>query len=210
MYEELEDLLHPSECKDLITLCESSLQPKQTEYITGHTLVDGQLKLQGGFDENIVKATHFELPNDHPLVARAWAIGSNWAQHNNYSIDTHTGILVSKYEVGGHYGWHVDGFGKNDRLSAVVQLSDPNDYEGCELQFGEDLTGANRTIGRDIFHDWDLTQRSVKPVHTLSKKIGAGCIFDSFIYHRVTPLIKGTRYTLLTWFREYNDNTENT
>ena len=53
MYEELDDLLHPSECKDLITLCESSLQPKRSEYITGHTLVDGQLKLQGGFDENM-------------------------------------------------------------------------------------------------------------------------------------------------------------
>jgi PKHD-type hydroxylase len=62
------------------------------------------------------------------------------------------------------------------KLSLVMQLSDPYEYEGGELQL---KTGHN-----DI---------------TIPKQKGLVTIFPSFTLHRVTPLTSGTRRTLVVW-----------
>lgn len=78
----------------------------------------------------------------------------------------------------GHYAWHTDLGAESStrKLSIVVQLSDPNEYEGCELQY---------TIGSDH--------------QTAPKEKGAVVIFPSFIVHRVTPITKGIRRSLVLW-----------
>ena len=77
----------------------------------------------------------------------------------------------------GHYGWHTDlGLGNNGRkLSVVVQLSDPGEYEGGDLEFNN---GS---------------------IDTVMKKKGSVVIFPSYLLHRVTPVTKGTRRTLVLW-----------
>jgi PKHD-type hydroxylase len=79
---------------------------------------------------------------------------------------------------GGHYDWHVDmGPGiSNRKMSVVIQLSDPNEYEGGELQINP---GGN--------------------IMTVPKQLGLICFFPSFLLHRVTPLTSGTRRSLVTW-----------
>lgn len=77
----------------------------------------------------------------------------------------------------GHYDWHAD-FGptiSNRKLSVVVQLSDPSEYEGGELQ----LQNPN--------------------IITMNKKKGLVVVFSSFVLHRVTPVTKGTRQSLVAW-----------
>ena len=78
----------------------------------------------------------------------------------------------------GNYTWHQDfgSSGVSRKLSMVLQLSDPKDYEGGELQI---LTGSN-------------------PV-SINKKRGLVTVFPSWTLHQVTPVIKGTRQTLVTW-----------
>ncbi len=77
----------------------------------------------------------------------------------------------------GTYKWHQDfGGGTSRKLSLVLQLSDPNDYEGGELQL---LTTAQPTV--------------------IPKKRGLITAFPSWTLHQVTPVIKGTRQTLVTW-----------
>lgn len=81
-------------------------------------------------------------------------------------------------DVLGMYDWHVDrGFGVNRKLSAVLQLSHPSDYEGGEL------------------HIQTNPQHGVTP-----KARGTLIVFPSFTLHRVTPVTKGTRQSLVTWF----------
>lgn len=81
-----------------------------------------------------------------------------------------------------HYTWHMDrGMSRNTgsaprKLSLVLQLSDPDEYEGGDLQL--------------------FTQ--VEPI-TVEKKKGLVVAFPSFIMHRVTPVTKGTRRTLVVW-----------
>ena len=77
----------------------------------------------------------------------------------------------------GTYKWHQDfGKGISRKLSLVLQLSDPNDYEGGELQL---LTTGQPTV--------------------IPKKRGLITAFPSWTLHQVTPVVKGTRQTLVTW-----------
>lgn len=79
----------------------------------------------------------------------------------------------------GHYDWHIDvgpGESSKRKLSIVIQLSDPCEYEGGELQIFEGGTPSvcNKTKGTII-------------------------IFPSFLLHRVTPVTKGMRRSLVLW-----------
>lgn len=97
-----------------------------------------------------------------------------------FNIATFENIQFTEYEESyqGHYAWHTDlGPDANTRkLSVVVQLSDPSEYEGGELQY---------KIGDEE--------------STVPKEKGYVIIFPSFILHRVTPVTKGTRRTLALW-----------
>jgi hypothetical protein len=83
----------------------------------------------------------------------------------------------------GQIGWHMDvgrssrsDFTKN-KISCVVQLSDPKDYKGGELQiFGHD--GINK----------------------IPKGKGYGVVFPSYFMHRVTPVTKGLREVITAIF----------
>lgn len=82
-------------------------------------------------------------------------------------------------EEQGHYDWHMDFGVKNSstrKLSVSVQLSDPEEYEGGELNFH---------IYRDI-------------IKAPNSK-GTVIIFPSYILHRVTPVTKGCRRSLVCW-----------
>lgn len=79
-----------------------------------------------------------------------------------------------------HYDWHLDlpskGIIPYRKLSLVLQLTDPDAYEGGELQL---FTSANPTA--------------------LEKKRGIAHLFPSYLLHRVTPVTKGIRKTLVVW-----------
>lgn len=80
----------------------------------------------------------------------------------------------------GFYDWHMDFGGYNSstrKLSMVVQLSDPEEYEGGELQFlvNRGIIDAPNAKGTVIF-------------------------FPSYITHRVKPVLKGYRESLVCWF----------
>lgn len=82
------------------------------------------------------------------------------------------------YGNGGHYDWHADlGVGiSNRKLSVVLQLSNPDEYEGGDLQMN---TGGS--------------------ILNIPREKGLICFFPSFVLHRVTPLSSGLRRSLVTW-----------
>lgn len=89
------------------------------------------------------------------------------------------GVQVARYGGGGgHYGWHMDlGTGPFSarKLTLSVQLSDPDSYEGGELEF---------------------TSATLQPE---AQRQGAAVIFPSFMTHRVTPVSKGERWSMVCW-----------
>jgi len=79
-----------------------------------------------------------------------------------------------------HYTWHLDRGGSTSntprKLSLVLQLSDPSEYEGGDLE---------------IFDAPEPTK--------IEKQKGLVVAFPSFVLHRVTPVTKGIRRTLVVW-----------
>lgn len=82
-------------------------------------------------------------------------------------------------EYDGHYDWHMDVGGDRSstrKLSLTIQLSDPDDYEGGELQF--------------------LLNRSVSEPERAQ---GTVVLFPSFLLHRVKRVTSGRRQSLVIW-----------
>ena len=87
----------------------------------------------------------------------------------------------TEYPEGGFYEWHVD----NDisftheppvrKISMTCLLSPESEFEGGDLELG-------------------------KPGNVAKLKQGHAIFFASFIRHRVTPVIRGNRKSLVMWF----------
>ena len=69
------------------------------------------------------------------------------------------------------------------KISMTVNLTDPKNYAGGNLKFD---FGHHRAKGR--FH----VCKEIRPT-------GSIIIFPSFLYHCVTPVTRGTRYSLVLW-----------
>jgi PKHD-type hydroxylase len=121
---------------------------------------------------------------------------ANW----NFDWDFSEKAQFTKYGEGQFYGWHSDSYakpyegekgdnlkGKIRKLSMTVSLNDPSEYEGGNLEFDF----RNRT-------DYEFTKSS-KNLCTEIRPQGSVIVFPSFVWHRVTPVTKGTRYSLVLW-----------
>jgi PKHD-type hydroxylase len=80
----------------------------------------------------------------------------------------------------GHYTWHQDiggGSASKRKVSITVQLSDPEEYEGGDLEM------------------WQGGEAVVKS----ERGAGVVFIFPSYMMHRVTKVTKGTRRSFVLW-----------
>jgi PKHD-type hydroxylase len=92
-------------------------------------------------------------------------------------------IQLTNYDSAeqGMYGWHVD-MGPSTtspcrKLSLVLQLSDPVDYEGGVLEL--------QPHGKDVIK--------------MRKQRGLVVVFPSWTLHQVTPVTQGSRQSLVAW-----------
>ena len=87
----------------------------------------------------------------------------------------------TEYPTGGFYGWHTDtDFNMAHeppvrKISMTLLLNDPSEFEGGDLE----LSAKGR-------------RAKMKQGHAL--------IFASFINHRVAPVTRGVRQSLVMWF----------
>lgn len=135
----------------------------------------------------------------------------------NFQWDFMEPAQFTVYQPGGFYSWHQDGggdstfafkryihgitdipmiedrfpdgyasntnmVGKIRKLSMTLNLTDPDEYEGGNLKFD---------VGPH------LTERYHECVE--GRPQGSVVVFPSFVHHCVTPLTKGTRYSLVIW-----------
>ena len=119
-------------------------------------------------------------------------VASGWG----YSIMYAEPMQITKYDKDGFYGWHKDG--KSDHLSKYnlpnngymhdkvrklsMSISLNDDYEGGDLEFAFYQRG----------------ECTIKKAET--NNIGNTIVFPSYQEHRITPVTKGTKYSLVVWF----------
>ncbi len=103
------------------------------------------------------------------------------SQYWGFDIASSDQLQLLKYTKGSHYDWHLDigsGAHINRKLSFIVPLSSPDDYEGGEL----------------------IVKAGPKDT-TLSLEQGKMILFPSFILHKVSRVLSGERYVLVGWFK---------
>ena len=88
-------------------------------------------------------------------------------------------LQLTHYDQSEHgmYGWHQDyGGGISRKLSMTIQLTDPSEYEGGNLQI--------KTTGEP---------------ENVRKQRGMIAVFPSYVLHQVTPVTQGSRQSLVAW-----------
>lgn len=111
------------------------------------------------------------------------------AEFFKYKLDYFQAIQFARYQDGGHYDWHQDASpqdlaNEGRKLSLTFSLTDDTEYDGGLLQF---YNGDKPYVDKD--HD---IERDIKSVGTV-------IVFDSRDWHRVTPVTKGVRYSIVCW-----------
>ena len=87
----------------------------------------------------------------------------------------------TEYPEGGFYDWHVDNYDNCQheppvrKISMTCLLSPENEFEGGDLEL-------------------------IKEGQAVKLKQGQAAFFASFIRHRVAPVTKGVRRSLVMWF----------
>ena len=127
----------------------------------------------------------------HPYIHQANR-NAEW----NFEWDWSEPCQFTEYKVGQYYDWHCDSYeepynepkdlnrhGKLRKLSMTVSLTHPDEYEGGDLEFDFRNTdaGSQPRICEEV------------------RQKGSVIVFPSFVWHRVKPVTKGTRHSLVCW-----------
>ncbi|MGQ0563744.1 MAG: 2OG-Fe(II) oxygenase [Gemmobacter sp.] len=125
-----------------------------------------------------------DLPQAAPVMDRLIRLVAQ-ANRETFDVDLTEfaeSAQIARYgaEREGHFGWHSD-IGKGTlavrrKLTLVIQLSDPAGYDGGALELRPDANVA------------------VAP-----RTRGTAAIFPAYVLHRVSPVTRGTRWSLTLW-----------
>ena len=127
-----------------------------------------------------------DIPNvDKLLMAMEFVASDTGIVLTQDVVDFQLGIYDNE---GDHFDWHPDHkvqaatfYQQVRKLSASLQLTDPKEYKGCELQVRtEEVSGR---------------------CYICSKKKGDFIVFPSWLSHRVTKLESGHRDSLVLWYK---------
>lgn len=169
--------LTPKECKEVIEYCEK------------RDLKDATIRV-GDTDSDYRRSKVTWLANDdipwlyEKLEHIAQQLNGQFYQFDLWGFDED--IQFTKYEADneGFYDWHQDHFTSIEsgvdlrrprKLSMTIQLDAPQDYEGGELLINN---------GR---------------INETPKGQGTAVVFPSWQVHKVNPVTKGIRRSLVVW-----------
>lgn len=195
------------------------------EGLTAHGLKKKGLSIEDVY----VRDSSVTFLDDSWLYSLIWPYihEANKSAGWNFQWDYTEELQFTKYNTGQFYGWHADAgilpyeeydpskheqltsstgkpmfdhegmplpkethrtmnprmFNKIRKLSVTVSLSDPSKYKGGNLRFdfGPHFDGKRYHLCEEI------------------RPRGSIIVFPSHVYHQVTPVTQGTRYSLVAW-----------
>lgn len=180
-----------------------------------------QLKKEGVTDDTYVRDSQVTWLSDKWLydLIHPWIRRANQDAGWNFEWDYSEAFQFTVYQPNGFYSWHKDGdsdhngvyrryihgvtqvplkpdgklpekyttdpymIGKVRKISLTLNLNAPGDYDGGNLKFDFGFHADG-----EQFHECE----EIRPQ-------GSIIVFPSFIDHCVTPVTKGTRYSLVLW-----------
>ena len=174
-------ILTPQECKTMIEVGRS--QPMHD----GQIIQGPDVKHDKPNIDKDVRVSHISwvpfnektFPMFQKIESVMLQINSNHFGFENMQLTEEA--QYTEYPTGGHYNWHIDlSTSCQDappvrKISMTLILSEDNEFEGGDLQLLENKKGEKILQGHAIF-------------------------FASFIRHKVAPVTKGIRKSLVMWF----------
>ena len=179
------DELSPDQCQRLIDLGKDKWKTSET---VGSRYFNKSTK-------GIRKSSVFWI-RDQKVNDLIWPYmeSANKCAGFNYDITALEDIQLTRYCKKGFADWHMEGVGshrttydkpnnkflhgKTRKLSMVILLN--SDFEGVHFK----IYSSN-------------PKEKIEPPNMSTGRIIA---FPSFLFHKVTPVTKGTRYSLVSWF----------
>ena len=116
---------------------------------------------------------------------------ANKLANYNFNLKEAEAIQYTRYSNNNYYDWHIDQIKNNNsklerKLSIIINLTDPNDFEGGDVWVSNPHPESDKTQKIKL----DFMRRR-----------GSCVVFPSFVYHRVAPITKGTRHSLVCWMK---------
>ena len=176
--ETTQPIFTPEQCKMIIAA--GRAEPKQDAY------VGNKQGIKGGVLDTQTRTSHIswipfsKTPEMYKDIERIMKITNG----NHFGFDGMTITEMAQYTEypeGGFYDWHVDNevnFAHEPpvrKISMTLLLSPESEFEGGDLELMKEGKIAKLKQGQAIF-------------------------FASFIRHRVKPVIRGNRKSLVMWF----------
>lgn len=180
MWAYLNDVFTSEECDKIIT----QILEKEDSY-NAMISVKGETPSAYAVDENVRKGkvswVNAQDPENYWIFQRLTdAVNHINQQFWKFDLDYIESLQFTQYlEKGDCYHTHGDALYQSihyRKLSFSVQLSDPESYEGGDLEF------------------FDGTK-----YHASKRTKGSFIAFPSYNLHRVTPIETGKRYSLVGW-----------
>ena len=172
-----EPMFSPQQCQDIINAGHAE-KPQVAQV--------GMNKPGGGVDKNKRTTTISWIPFDKlPQMYKRVEHQLSIVNLNHFgfeNVQITEPAQFTEYPKGGFYDWHMDSdtsFVHEPtvrKISMTCLLSDPSEFKGGELEFMDKGKRPN-----------DLKQ-------------GQAIFFASFLRHRVAPVKKGIRRSLVMWF----------
>ena len=152
------------------------------------------------YDENSRKTFQITLPKEmeSDIYSRIIAIRPELEKHFQVKLEDCRVPLLLKYGVGDFFGRHGDTNDdptlpeiiKNRKVSVVVMLNDAKEQDEPKTYSGGALTFYG------LLPDPRLKARGFP----LQAEEGLLIAFPSRLIHEVQPVLRGQRYTIVTWF----------
>ena len=130
-----------------------------------------------------------------------WNHQWDFVENHQYTIYRHR---PEAQVTGDHYTWHTDASdraqlnGRLRKISSTIQLSKPDDYEGGHFQWIEPQ-GIFDKLKATGTHNINVDKHIISAPFSAKEK-GSFIIFPSFVHHQVTPVTRGTRISLVSWY----------
>lgn len=159
--------------------CEAFIQQYENK-----NFIKGEIKKEGNTVEDKARNSNiFWVDPKSPMCRAIWSYMVEANKYFNVNLNQlHEQAQLSRYTETNHYAWHIDTFFAKDHpvrnLSAILQLSSPENYKGGELQ---------------------LFNGEQEPETMPIKNQGSLVFFRSNEWHRITQIESGTRYSLVFW-----------
>ena len=183
-----EPIFTKEQCEHIIRVGQSMEQKKAEVGIDTVDKEGKKLKPEKGIIDPKKRITTISwLPFGNPDTIPMYQKIEGWVRNINSNHFGFDGIRVTEnaqyteYPEGAFYDWHTDSEVNMSKMppvrkiSMTLLLSDEKDFEGGDLELIDDKSRPKMKQGHALF-------------------------FASFIRHRVTPVTKGNRKSLVMWF----------